>query len=533
MGCSREDDEVMGRLRDGTSGFIYGVDVPRFRDADGNGFGDLQGVAERVSYIASLGAEWVWLLPFYTSERRDNGYDVTNHTDVDSRLGNIDDFDTLVEEAHRYGLKVMLDLVVQHTSDRHPWFLASRQHDERYHGYYIWSDEPVQQEGDTTLFPGEEDGVWQEDPVAGQYYHHRFYSHEPDLNMGNPEVRREIIAIGQFWAARGVDGFRIDAAPHIHRDVAGHSGAPFTFYDELREGLDEINPQIELMAEVDRHPRETGEYYSGNRIDALLGFTWNNAAYLALARDDPGPLSGAVATMDEHTDTRRWVSFMRNVDELDLEQLSDDERNEVFARFAPEESMREYGRGIRRGWAPMLGRENRYRMSMSLLFACPGTPMLMHGQELGMGDDLGVDGRNAVRLSMQWTGGHLGGFSDAATSGMVLPAQASSEFGYRNVNVDEEEAHDDSILNTVRELAKIRRKRVEGDGSVVVRRDNALLITETPGSWSAHNLSDAEVALPRTVPAAASVSRIPRSAGGTDGETIAPYGYVFWTGGAG
>ncbi|SEB38432.1 maltose alpha-D-glucosyltransferase/ alpha-amylase [Paramicrobacterium humi] len=519
----------MGRLRDGSSGFIYGVDVPRFRDADGDGFGDLRGVAERIPYIASLGAEWVWLLPFYLSERRDNGYDVTDHTEVDPRLGTLDDFDALVGRAHRYGLKIMLDLVVQHTSDRHPWFLASRRHDERYHDYYIWSDVPVHEDGDATIFPGEEDGVWQEDPVTRQFYHHRFYSSEPDLNAGSPAVREEIIGIAMFWARRGADGFRIDAAPHVHTAVAGHPGAPFSFYDELRVALDEVNADVELMAEVDAHPRQMNDYLTGRRVDAILGFTWNNAAYLALARDEPGPLAGASGSIAEHTDARRWVTFIRNADELDLEQLTDAERQEVFERFAPEGRMQLYGRGIRRGWAPMLGRENRYRMSLSLLFAAPGTPLLMHGQELGMGDDLGVDGRSSVRLAMQWTSGHLGGFSEASTSGMMLPAQASSEFGYANVSVAEEESHADSILNTVRELARVRAARVAHGDDVNVRAEGPLLVTETTNSRSLHNFRDEPERVPGGVPSAASVSRIPREAGGETGDELAGYGYVFWT----
>ncbi|GAB3614730.1 alpha-amylase family protein [Humibacter ginsengisoli] len=440
-------------------GYVYGVDVPRFRDSNGDGIGDLPGVLERLDYIADLGVSWIWLLPFYPSERRDNGYDVDDHVGVDERFGDLDDFEALVRESHRRGISVLVDLVIHHTSDRHRWFQeARRDRSSRYGNYYVWADEPVDVPNDTNVFPGEEDDVWTYDDSAHGWYHHQFYEFQPDLNLANPEVFDEIVRIGTTWLERGVDGFRLDAAiPAVTpKPTEGTSVDERIFFQRLRSSLAEVRSEVVLVGEADLPPEAIAPLVHGGQMDAVLDFALNNNVFLALTRQNPDPIYLALDFLDAAVPVPARVNFVRNADELDLEQLTEEERREVFAAFAPEPEMLLYGRGLRRGWTPMMGNPQRFRMTLSLLAALPGVPLLVQGQELGIGDDLSADGRDSGRPTMQWADAPAGGFSDRPDSPLVLPAQRSGPYDYSRVNVEKQQADERSNLALARALARLR-----------------------------------------------------------------------------
>lgn len=435
----------------GGTGFMYGIDVVRFRDADGDGMGDLRGVIDRLDHVASLGATWIWLLPFYPSPRRDNGYDVEDHTAVDPRLGSIDDVERLVEQAHRRGIRVMIDLVVHHTSDQHPWFLASKAGDPAYAEHYVWRPEPQPPQVDPPMFEGEQTSAWSHSSERGLWYRHAFYDFMPDLNHDAEGVRESLFAIAQHWVGLGIDGFRVDAASHVTRAQAPDEPS-LTFFAELRRRLDAVRPGVVIMGEADLPPAETTPLLRAGGFDALLGFSLNNRIALALAREDARPITDMLEQL-RGPGQSAWVNFLRNNDELDLEQLSDEERTEVMDRFAPTRDQRLYGRGIRRALAPMLSSARLLRASMSLLFALPGFPLVMAGQEIGAGDDLSVPGRAAVRLAMQWDDSPSGGFSAAGASPFVRPAQMCGPFGIPARNVAAAERDPESLLHLLRSLA--------------------------------------------------------------------------------
>lgn len=435
-------------------GFMYGIDVSRFRDSDGDGLGDLRGVIEKLDYVAGLGASWIWLLPFYPSARRDNGYDVDDHCNVDPRLGTLEDFTELIDAAHRVGLRVMLDLVLHHTSDRHPWFLSSLDGDPYYSQFYLWRDDPIPAELDPPMLPGEELSTWAPANQRGQWYHHGFYRYEPDLNYQEPAVREAAYRIAEFWTDAGADGFRIDAASHI-LDTPDVHLASLTFFNEFRSRLDARRPGMLLMGEADLPPDQAARLLGERRFDALLGFDTNSHLVLSLARGDARPLARTILDMPEG-DRESWVQFLRNVDELDLERLEPDEREEVLDLFAPRRGDRMYGRGIRRGWAPMIAHRDRLELSLSLLFALPGLPLVMAGQELAMGDDLTIPGRAAVRLPMQWDDSADGGFSVSGASPLVRDAQRHGPHGIPNANAAAAERDPDSLIAVIRRLAGLR-----------------------------------------------------------------------------
>jgi len=475
----------------GGEGFIYGIDIPRFRDSDGDGMGDLAGVVEKLDYIASLGAGWIWLMPFYPSARRDNGYDVDEHRAVGERLGTVGGFEKLVEEAHAVGLRVMLDLVLHHTSDRHPWFLASREGEHPYRHYYRWRREPRTPEEDPPMFPGEEPGTWSYDGARGRWYRHSFSHVEPDLDLDADEVREELARIAEFWIDAGADGFRIDAAAPIAHENAGGAA----FFDELRDAIARRAPGTVLMGESDVTPDESREYFDDGRFDALLGFTLNNRMVLAISREDARPVAHTLEAL-ARLGADRWVPFLHTHDELDLEQLSDAERREVMERFAPLPGERIYGRGIRRGWASMMADERAHAMSLSLLFAFPGTPLLIAGQELGMGDDLGAPGRSSVRLAMQWDAGDGMGFTSAASSAFIRPPQRSGPRAAQHVNVARQLRDPDSPLALVRSLASVRRPEPEFEIAALPGDDpSPVLVAHGERGTTVHNFSPHEVEL--------------------------------------
>ncbi|MGH1525625.1 alpha-amylase family glycosyl hydrolase [Leifsonia sp. L25] len=507
---------------------VYGLDLSRFADSDGDGFGDLPGATARLEYVASLGVTWIWLLPFYPSERRDNGYDVDDHLAVDPRFGDLDDLRAFLGRAHDLGMRVLIDAVPHHTSDRHPWFLTAREDTDGRDGkFFVWSDDDSTEPGDHPMFPGEEESVWTFDERAGRYYHHQFYSFQPDINATDPDVFEELVKLLDHWLGVGVDGFRIDAALLL---VQG-KGRPDTdvddavFFDRLRARLREIRSDVALVAEASEPPEAMAALIENDRFDAVIDFSLNNATFLALARGQAQPIVDALRRLDQNIPAESRLNFMRNADELDLSLLSDDERQEVFAAFAGSDGALIYGRGIRRGWAPMLQPAERVRMSLSLLHALPGVPLLQAGQELGPGDDLSVEGRGAARTTMQWDGTAWGGFTTAAESPLTLGAQVDGPFGFRTVNARAQEDDARSLLSLARDLARVRREThaAAAGWTTVDVGDPAVLALRRDGVVTLHNLSGREATVD------VGEGHVALLADGWDTGTLAPYGFA-WLG---
>ncbi|GAA1680829.1 alpha-amylase family protein [Glycomyces endophyticus] len=441
---------------------IYAMDPSMFRDSDGDGWGDIRGITRRLDHLRGLGATCLWLLPFYPSPFKDGGYDLTDHLSVDPRLGTVSDLVGLLEEAEEKGIRVIFDLVVQHTSDQHPWFREARSNpDSRYRDYYIWSDEPVEVEGLEPCFPTVEDSIWTWDEEAGQYYRHVFYAHEPDLNIANPEVREEIKRIMAFWLRLGASGFRVDAVPymvHAAEEIEEYE-AGADLLRELREFVALRHPEAVLMGEVDVPLEEYDDYFlDGDGLTMLLNFWMNNHVFLALARGEAEPVHRALEEMPQPPRHSQYANWLRNHDELDLERLSEEEREEVMALFAPDEDMRAYGRGIRRRIAPMLGGDRRrIAAAHALLLSLPGTPVLQYGDEIGMGDDLSRRERMSVRIPMQWSADEHGGFSSAPKDRLVAEPVREGPFGYEEVNVyDQHRSLDGGLLASVGDLVRTR-----------------------------------------------------------------------------
>ena len=484
---------------------VYCLDVETFMDGDGDGCGDFNGLRSRLDYLDGLGINCIWLMPIYPTPNRDNGYDVTDYYGVDPRLGTLGDFVEFVLSAKEHGMRVILDLPVNHTSIEHPWFQRAREdRDSRFHDYYVWKDERPEDGGEVS-FPGVQEEAWTYDRSARRYYLHRFYEHQPDLNISNPAVREEIRRIMGFWLELGISGFRLDAAPYLI-ELKGIEGAeetdPYTYLREFRDFLSWRRGDAILLAEADVSAEQIGAYFGdGDRMHMLFNFLLNQHLFLALARQDSRPLIKAIEMTPPSPEIGQWANFLRNHDELNLARLTDVQREAVFDAFAPDPDMRVYGRGIRRRLAPMLeGDPDRLRMVHSLLLSLPGTPVLRYGEEIGMGDDLSLDERNAVRTAMQWSDGRNGGFSVADPEELPRPAIEEGEYGYREVNVEQQTQDPDSLLAWM-ERAIRTRKRVDAMAAGTFR----ILEADDPGVFAhacfdgeaglmaVHNLSDEDV----------------------------------------
>ena len=435
---------------------IYCLDVETFLDWNGDGCGDLPGLIQRIDYLAELGITCLWLMPFYPSPDRDDGYDITDFYGVDPRLGNHGDFVEMVRTARDRGMRVIVDLVVNHTSVKHPWFRSARaSRTSPYRDWYVWQDTAPKSGKKDVVFPDQETSIWTFDDKAGQYYLHRFYKHQPDLNVANPAVRDEVAKIMGFWLELGVSGFRVDAVPFF-LDTAGiDSGAkglpdPHEYLRALRAFIGRRTGDAVLLGEVNLAHKDQQKFFGGtdgDELTMLFDFIGMQKLYLALARSDARPLAKALLTRPKTSPDSQWATFVRNHDELTLDKLSDAERQEVFAAFGPQETMQIYGRGLRRRLPPMLdGDPRRLRMVYSLLFSLPGTPVLFYGEEIGMGENLAEEGRYAVRTPMQWTDGRNGGFSTAPPSKLAGPV-VQGGFGPEHINVAAQRRDPDSLLN--------------------------------------------------------------------------------------
>jgi trehalose synthase len=443
---------------------VYCLDVETYADGDGDGCGDFRGLTQRIDHLHRLGVTCLWLMPFYPTDERDDGYDITDYYAVDPRLGTLGDFVEFVRTARDRGMRVIADLVVNHTSVDHPWFVESRSsRDSAKRDWYVWQDAPPDDGPQGVVFPDVESSLWQYDETTEQYYLHRFYKEQPDLNVANPAVRDEIARIMGFWTELGISGFRVDAVPFLletaEQDDADDLPDPHDYLADLSAFLRRRNGEAVLLGEVNLPYPETMAFYGDGEPELTMCFDFvgMQQMYLSLARGDAEPLAETLRRRPAPPGDGHWATFVRNHDELTLDKLTDSQRQEVFAAFGPEEEHQVYGRGLRRRLPPMLaGDPRRIRTVYSLLFALPGTPVLFYGEEIGMAEDLRAEGRLAVRTVMQWDRGPGGGFSTADPAGFPAPL-VEGEYGPEHVNVRAQEADPDSLLAWIRRLVQAYR----------------------------------------------------------------------------
>jgi maltose alpha-D-glucosyltransferase / alpha-amylase len=441
------------------------VSVRTFQDSDGDGIGDLRGLIGRLDYLAGLGVTCLWLLPIYPSPCRDDGYDITDYYAVHPELGDLGDFVDLVHAAGDHGIRVIVDLVLNHTSNEHPWFRAAREGHPVYRDFYVWADRKPPDAAKGVVFPGVQKSTWSFDRKAGRYYFHRFYDFQPDLNIANPAVRHEMEKIIGFWVELGIAGYRLDAAPFLIEPAGAEGiepGPRFDYLHQLRNQLTWRRGDAALLGEANVERDQLEDYFGAGGMHMLFNFEANRSLWLALAREDARPLVQALADTTGIPETDQWAMFVRNHDEIDLGKLSDEERGDVFAAFAPDPSMQLYDRGIRRRIAPMLGGDRRrIELVFSLLLSLPGTPVLYYGDEIGMGEDLSIPERGPVRTPMQWADATNAGFSSARKKDLPVPVISKGPFGYRTVNVAEQQRDPASLLNWI-ERAIVARNEVPG-----------------------------------------------------------------------
>jgi trehalose synthase len=441
---------------------VYCLDIETFFDGDGDGCGDLVGLTERLDYLAGIGVRCLWLMPFYPSPRRDDGYDITDFYGIDGRLGTPGDFAELIRTARDRGIRVIADIVLNHTSDAHPWFRDARSRaDSPYRDFYVWADERPPEPPGGVVFPDKEDSNWAWDDQAGRWYLHRFYSHQPELNVANAEVRDELAQVLGYWLEQGLAGFRVDAVPFLLEPTGLPEGAivdPHELLRDLRSYVGRRRGDAVLLGEVNLPPKELRTFFGdedGDELHMAFSFTVNQAMYLAFVRGDATPVVNALRALPDIPEDCQWANFVRNHDELTLDKLSEEERAEVFEAFGPDEDHQLFGRGLRRRLPTMLnGDERRIRMAYSLAFSLPGTPVLFYGEEIGMAENLEIEGRMSVRAPMQWSGDANGGFTEAERP--CRPLVGTRGWGPADVNVAAQRRDDGSLLNWMERLIRRR-----------------------------------------------------------------------------
>ncbi len=442
---------------------IYQLHVKAFSDSSGDGMGDFIGLTEKLDYIADLGVTAVWLLPFYPSPLRDDGYDIADFTQVHPDYGTLRDFRIFVREAHRRGLRVITELVVNHTSDQHPWFVearSSRKNPKR--DWYVWSDTDQRYADARIIFTDTETSNWAWDQGTQQHYWHRFFSHQPDLNYDNPQVIRAVMRVMRFWLDLGVDGLRLDAVPYlVEREGTSCENLPETHavLRRLRAGLDERYEGRMLLAEANQWPPDVLPYFGTEEepeCHMAFHFPLMPRIWIALRREDRYPIVEIMGQTPEIRDESQWALFLRNHDELTLEMVTDEERDFMYTEYAKDARMR-INVGIRRRLAPLVDNSRRrLELLNSLLFSMKGTPVIYYGDEIGMGDNVYLGDRNGVRTPMQWTGDRNAGFSRADVHALYAPLVADPVYGYQAVNVEAQERVPGSMLNWMKRLIRVR-----------------------------------------------------------------------------
>ena len=442
---------------------IYQLHVKAFYDVSNDGIGDFRGLTEKLDYMAELGVTAVWVLPFYPSPLRDDGYDIADYMNVNSAYGSMRDFRVFVREAHRRGLRVIIELVVNHTSDQHPWFQRARRSrpGSRYRDYYVWSDSDQKYQGTRIIFCDTEVSNWAWDPVAQAYYWHRFFSHQPDLNFDNPRVMDEIIRVMKFWLEAGVDGLRLDAVPYIcEREGTNNENLPETHavIKRLRAWVDANYSDRMFLAEANQWPEDVRPYFgTGDECHMAFHFPLMPRMYMALAREDRYPITDIMRQTPDIPDNCQWAVFLRNHDELTLEMVTDRERDYLWQFYAAEPRAR-INLGIRRRLATLLdGDRRKIELLNSLLMSMPGTPIIYYGDEIGMGDNIFLGDRNGVRTPMQWSPDRNAGFSKADPERLFLPPIMDPIYGYESINVESQLRQPSSLLNWMRRLIAARK----------------------------------------------------------------------------
>jgi maltose alpha-D-glucosyltransferase/alpha-amylase len=482
---------------------FYCLSVGSFMDADGDGVGDFKGLTRRLDYIHGLGITAIWLMPFQPSPGRDDGYDISDYYGVDPRYGTLGDFVEFTHGCQQRGIRVIIDLVVNHTSDQHAWFKDARSaKDSKYRDWYVWSDKKPANANKGMVFPGVQKSTWTHDTTSKSWFFHRFYDFQPDLNTSNPYVQAEILKIMGFWLQLGVSGFRMDAVPFVIATKGPKVNKPVEQYDMLRafrEFLQWRKGDAIILAEANVEPDTDMEYFGddGDRMQMMFNFHVNQHLFYALASGDVRPLAAAMKVTKPRPATAQWGLFLRNHDELDLGRLTEAQRKTVFAKFGPDKDMQLYDRGIRRRLAPMLGGDRRrLELAYSLMYTLPGTPVLRYGDEIAMGDNLALPERNCARTPMQWSTEPHAGFtkSDRAKN----PVIDTGPYGYDHVNVAKQRRDPNSMLNWTERMIRMRKEVPEigwGDFAIIATRDPAVLAIRY--DWRnnsvlfVHNLSDA------------------------------------------
>jgi maltose alpha-D-glucosyltransferase/alpha-amylase len=451
---------------------LYELRIRSFYDSNGDGIGDIKGLTQKLDYLQDLGVTTLWLLPFYPSPKKDDGYDISNYCDVDPEIGTLGDFKAFLKEAHTRDLRVVTELVLNHTSDQHPWFQRARhaKAGSPKRDFYVWNDTPEKYPDVRIIFNDTEKSNWTYDPVAKAYYWHRFFSHQPDLNFDNPEVQKSLLHALDFWFSLGVDGLRLDAVPYLYeRDGTNCENLPetFSFLEKLRAHVDKNFPDRLLLAEANQWPDETAKYLAeGNKCQMAFHFPIMPRLYMALAREDRFPIIDILSQTPPLHPSCQWGIFLRNHDELTLEMVTEEERDEMWGFYAKDPHAR-INMGIRRRLAPLM-ENNRRKIELlnMLLFSLPGTPILYYGDEIGMGDNIKLSDRNGVRTPMQWNADKNAGFSRAAPSRIYLPVIDDAEYHYTKINVAAEQNNPSSLLSWTKRVIALRKKyKVFGRGS--------------------------------------------------------------------
>lgn len=443
---------------------IYQLNVKAFVDSNGDGVGDFQGVTSRLDYVKDLGVNTIWLMPFYPSPLKDDGYDIADYLSIHPQYGTLDDFKQMLEEAHRRDLKVITELVINHTSDQHPWFQAARNappgSPER--DFYVWSDTDDKYRGTRIIFTDTETSNWTWDPVAKAYFWHRFFSHQPDLNFDNPKVLEAIFKVMRFWLDMGVDGFRLDAIPYlIEREGTNNENLPEThaIIKQLRAAIDANYPNRFLLAEANQWPEDVREYFGeGDECHMAYHFPLMPRMYMAIAQEDRYPLTEIMAQTPEIPQSCQWAIFLRNHDELTLEMVTSKERDYMYGTYAADPRAR-INLGIRRRLAPLMDNDiDRIKLMNSLLLSMRGSPIVYYGDEIGMGDNLTLPHREAVRTPMQWSAQANAGFSAAPAEALSLPVIDEGEYAFTAVNVEQQRHDADSLLNWLERMLRRRKE---------------------------------------------------------------------------